>query len=55
MQKPTPQATPLPRCAIDAALTAAVDRGVGYVQEEDVHEAAEDDVNSDREYQEHRA
>ena len=41
--------------AIDAALTAAIDRGVGYVQEEDVHEAAEDDVNSDREYPEDRA
>ena len=36
MQKPTPQATATAAMrAIDAALTAAVDRGVGYVQEED--------------------
>ena len=38
--------------AINAALTAAIDRGVGYVQEADAADATEDDVNSDGEDQE---
>ena len=33
--------------AIDAAVTAAIARGVGYVQEPDPAEDTEDDVNGD--------
>ncbi len=38
--------------AIDAALTAATNRGVGYVQEVDAAEATENDVNGDGEDEE---
>ena len=38
--------------AIDAALTAAIARGVGYVQEADAVDAAKDDVNGDGEDEE---
>ena len=38
--------------AIDAALTVAASRGVGYVQEVDAVEATEDNVNGDGEDEE---
>ena len=41
--------------AIDVALNAAIDRGVGYVQEADAAEAPEDDVNGDGEDEENGA
>ena len=41
--------------AIDVALNAAIDRGVGYVQEADATEPTEDDVNGDGEDEENGA
>lgn len=41
--------------AIDVALNAAIDRGVGYVQEAGAAEATEDDVNGDGEDEENGA
>ena len=41
--------------AIDAALTAAIDRGVGYIQHADAAPAIESGVNSDGDDAEHRA
>ena len=38
--------------AIDSAVTAAISRGVGYVQEADAGEAIEDVVNGDGEDEE---
>ena len=41
--------------AIDAALTAAINRGVGDIQEVDAAQATEDDVNGGRENEENGA
>lgn len=41
--------------AIDAALTDAIKRGVGYIHEEDTMETTPNDVNGDSEDQEDEA